>query len=235
MFRSFLFLLAVLAGTSSLISQNLQLHFDPRHALHSKDFERNVVTATFEMFKPDKWGSTFMFTDLDFNQSRGNLGMAYLEIARDQNLGNLPIKAHLEYNGGYASWGNIPNAYLVGLSYPFSVGKFFINTYAAYKYQAFGKVSNDIQWTATWSANFFDNKLTVCGFFDFWTENKNREKQDWKSGKKVVIISEPQFWYNVDEHLAFGTEIEISHNFLKNRYFEDASFVNPTIAVKWTF
>ena len=235
MVKSIFSFLLMLSVSFSLFSQNLQLHFDPRHAFHSKDFERNIVTATFEMFKPDKWGSTFMFADLDFSQSKGNLGLMYLEIYRDQNIGDLPIKAHLEYNGGHASWGMIPNSYLAGIAYPFQIGKFTFNTYAAYKYQTFEKTSNDVQWTIVWNANFFNNKLTINGFFDFWTENKNREKKDWKSGKKVVIISEPQFWYNVDEHLAFGTEIEISHNFLKNRYLEDASFINPTVAVKWTF
>lgn len=236
MFKSVIsfFVLAAMSVTG-VVAQNLQLHFDPRHALHSKDFDRNIATATFEMFKPDKWGSTFMFVDVDFSQSRGNIGLMYTEIARDQNLGSLPIKAHLEFNGGRAWFGEIPNAYLVGASYPFTVGKFFINTYATYKYHAFEKVSNDIQWTAIWSANFFNNKMTVCGFFDFWTENKHRAKANWKSGKKIVILSEPQFWYNVDQHLSFGTEIEISHNFLKKSNGEDASFINPTLGVKWTF
>lgn len=236
MFKSINAFLLLLLVSTSLLSQNLQLHFDPRHAFHSKDFERNVVTATFEMFKPDKYGSTFMFTDFDFNQSRGNIGLIYMEIYRDQNLGDFPIKAHVEFNGGYMKdVGSIPNAYLAGAAYPFHIGKFFFNTYAAYKYNAFEKISNDVQWTLIWNASFFNNKFSVSGFFDFWTENKHREKANWKSGKKVIIISEPQFWYNVDEHLSFGSEIEISHNFLKNKNLEDASFVNPTVAVKWNF
>ena len=63
----------VLLSSIGMYSQEIQLHFDPRHALHSDVAPRNYFTATFQMFKPDKWGSTFAFVDLDFNQSYGNL------------------------------------------------------------------------------------------------------------------------------------------------------------------
>lgn len=231
------FILVLFAiSASSLVAQNLQLHFDPRRSIHGKDnFPKNYFTATFEMFKADKWGSTFMFVDADFNMAKGNLGLMYAEIARDQNLGSLPIKAHIEYNGGLVrtddgSGFSINNAYLGGVSYPFAIGKFNMNTYIAYKLHTFDKTSHDVQWTFTWGANFFDNKLTVSGFFDLWTENKNRAKEAWKSGKKFVLITEPQFWYNLNSNLSFGTEIEITNDFYGNR-----GYVNPTIAAKWNF
>ncbi|HBX19793.1 MAG TPA: DUF5020 domain-containing protein, partial [Porphyromonadaceae bacterium] len=64
-------------------AQNLQLHFDPRHSLYGdKASSINYLTATFEMFKPDDWGSTFMFVDIDFNFNQRNPGLAYAEIAR---------------------------------------------------------------------------------------------------------------------------------------------------------
>lgn len=230
-----LILLAI--GVNSLFAQNLQLHFDPRGAIQGKDnFSKNYATATFEMFKADKWGSTFMFVDMDFNIEKGNIGLAYAEIARDQNLGKLPIKAHIEFNGGlgknFGEGGySIENAYLGGISYPFAVGKFHFNTYVAYKLQAFDKTSHDVQWTISWGANFFNDKLTVSGFLDVWSQNKNKSKEGWESGKKVVIIAEPQFWYNVNSNLSFGTEIEITDNF----YIKNRGYVNPTIAAKWNF
>lgn len=234
------FLLTVAA--LSVCGQNLQLHFDPRRTIHgTDDFARNYVTSTFEMFKPDQWGSTFMFVDLDFNMKKGNIGLAYMEIARDQNLGKLPIKAHVEFNGGLGknldNFGfSIENAYLLGASYPFSAGNFHFSTYAAYKLYTFGKNSHDVQWTLTWNADFFDNKFTMSGFFDIWSQNKNKEKEGWKSGKKAVIIAEPQFWYNVTSNLSLGTEIEISSNFYTNAATkEDKAFVNPTLAAKWNF
>lgn len=232
----FIFVLFAI-GANALLAQNLQLHFDPRSSLHGKDdFPRNYVTATFEMFKADKWGSTFMFVDADFSMSKGNLGLMYTEISRDQNLGKLPIKAHVEYNGGLGrtdeNFGfSIESAYLGGVSYPFTIGKFNINTYIAYKLQTFDKTSHDVQWTFTWGANFFDDKLTVSGFFDIWTEDKMKQKEGWKSGKKFKIITEPQFWYNLNSNLSFGTEIEISDNF----YTKNRGYVNPTIAAKWNF
>lgn len=230
-----LLILVSIALSMSAFSQNLQLHFDGRKGLHDKNFSaKNYFTATYEMFKADKWGSTFMFVDLDFNQSRGNIGLAYMEIARDQKLGNLPIKAHIEFNGGLASWGNIPNAYLLGASYGTMHDGWILGTYLTYKYNAFAKVSNDVQWTGTWSKNFLNNKLTTSGFIDIWTENK--DKATGKGGKKLILLTEPQLWYNVDKNLSFGTEIEISNRFYPAQYgVKDQAYICPTIAAKWNF
>ncbi|WP_373726452.1 DUF5020 family protein, partial [Bacteroides heparinolyticus] len=72
--------------------------------------------------KPDKWGSTFMFVDFDFSAKDGNMGLAYMEIARDFKIKGFPLMPHIEYNGGLGLVRNtdfgfsIPNAYLAGLS-----------------------------------------------------------------------------------------------------------------------
>lgn len=186
------------------------------------------------MFKPDKWGSTFMFVDLDFNQSRGNIGLAYMEIARDFKIKKFPIMPHIEFNGGVGNDNNsgfsIANAYLAGASYSFAIPNAHFNTYVAYKYNAFEKVSNDVQWTLSWGSDFLENKLTFCGFIDIWTENKDHSGVE--SGKKVILLTEPQIWYNVTSNLSFGSEIEISNNF---HYKENKVYVLPTLAGKWTF
>ncbi|NDV67203.1 DUF5020 family protein [Bacteroides sp. 224] len=236
MIKKTLFLLAFILASFSLYAQNLQLHFDPRRAIHGKDeFPKNFFTATFEMFKPDKWGSTFLFVDLDFNQSRGNIGLGYMEIARDFTLGKCPLMAHIEFNGGVGNaeeYGfSVPNAYLIGPSYSTRIGEVNLSTYLVYKYNAFKKISHDVQWTATWSTDICNKKLTIAGFIDLWTENKNHTHETGPSGKKVILLTEPQFWYNVNSHLSFGTEVEISNNFLNNNQF----YVNPTIAAKWNF
>jgi len=225
----------VLLSAIGMYSQEIQLHFDPRHGLHSDVAPKNYFTATFQMFKPDKWGSTFGFIDMDFNQSRGNIGLAYLELARDIKLGQLPVMAHIEFNGGIGkdneSGFSIPNSYLAGASFNRNFGSVNIGTYLVYKYNAFEKVSNDIQWTATWGTNLMNDKITLTGFIDIWTENKDRVTA--KGGKKVILLTEPQFWYNIDKHLAFGSEIEISNNFYP--YYNNKVYVCPTIAGKWTF
>ena len=89
--QCFLFSIISLMFVMGLRSQNLQLHFDPRHTLSGNDAAPvNYLTATFEMFKPDKWGSTFMFVDFDFNYNTRNIGLVYGEIARDFKIKNFP-------------------------------------------------------------------------------------------------------------------------------------------------
>ena len=217
----------------SVKAQNLQLHFDPRHSLYGNDVAtQNYLTATFEMFKPDKWGSTFMFVDFDFKGDKRNIGLVYAEIARAFKIGNCPIMPHLEYNGGLGTGFSIPGSYLAGAQYPFKLGNFFMSTYAAYKLNAFAKTSHDVQWTLTWNATLSGGKLSLGGFADVWTENKNRATG--QGGKKVVFLSETQLWYNFTPHFALGTEVELSYNFV-NAFAESKFYAIPTIATKWNF
>ena len=237
MYRRTIFYFALLCAFS-LQAQNLQLHFDPRSSIHGDDsYPSDYITATFEMFKPDKWGSTFMFVDADFNLSKGNIGLMYTEIARSFKINDFPLMPHIEYNGGLGLFEiddnlggySIPNAYLVGLSYPFQLGNAYMGTYLVYKHHAFKEASHDVQWTLTWTANFANNKVTLAGFADVWTENKNPNDAD--SDKKVVFMSEPQIWYNVTSNFSLGSEVEISSNFAGISQV----YVNPTLAMKWNF
>ena len=61
-------LLAVVAG-----AQNIQLHYDFGSALYHSLDTRPKVTTTVEMFRPDRWGSTYFFIDMDYtkNGARG--------------------------------------------------------------------------------------------------------------------------------------------------------------------
>ena len=238
MVRKLVFSLAILCVAGAMQAQNLQLHFDPRNSLYGDriDAPINYLTATFEMFKPDQWGSTFAFVDLDFNFDRRNPGLAYAEIARAINLGDFPLQAHIEYNGGLGlvrgtdySF-SIPSSYLGGFGYPFKLGDFFMNTYVAYKLNAFQELSHDAQWTFTWNASFANDKLSLAGFFDLWSENKDRTGEE--SGKKLVLLSEPQIWYNITPNLSVGSEIELSYNFVLGTH---KLYAIPTLATKWNF
>lgn len=227
-------LLLVLFG--AVQAQNLQLHFDPRNSLYGDDVAPiNYLTATFEMFKPDAWGSTFMFVDFDFNFNKRNPGLAYAEIARAFKIGDFPLMPHLEYNGGLGlvrgtdfSF-SIPSSYLAGMQYPFQLGNFFMGTYLAYKLNAFQTNSHDVQWTLTWNSAFPDSKISLGGFLDLWSENKDRVNGE--GGKKLILLSEPQIWYNFTPHFAIGSEVELSYNFAR---FEKFTAI-PTIATKWNF
>ena len=60
-------LLSVCAG--KVMAQNIQLHYDLGRALYKSLDERPWVTTTVEMFKADKWGSTYFFVDMDYGRS----------------------------------------------------------------------------------------------------------------------------------------------------------------------
>src|ERR1035437_9846808 len=98
---------------------NLQVHYD-----FGKN--RKYITSTLEMFKPDKWGNTFFFVDIDYNMGPDNHpSMAYMEIARCLKFWKGPLSLHVEYNGGIGSYHfagtefafPINNSYLGGLDY----------------------------------------------------------------------------------------------------------------------
>jgi len=241
MFRKILFSLAILCTTAAVQAQNLQLHFDPRNSLYGDVVSSsNYLTGTFEMFKPDQWGNTFMFVDADLNFNKKNIGLVYGEIAREFKIGDFPLLPHLEFNGGLGlvkgtDFGfSIPSSYLAGFGYPFQLGNFFMSTYVAYKLNAFQEVSNDAQWTLTWNATLAGGKLSLGGFLDLWTEDKSFTEGSDATGKKVVFLSEPQFWYNVTPNFALGTEVELSYNFV-NKFVESKFYAIPTLATKWNF
>ena len=73
------------------------------------------------------------------------------------------------------------------------------------------------------------DRLTVSGFVDVWTENLDRSSAI--PDKKVIVLSEPQMWYNIFHSFSVGSEVKLSYNFLADRKF----YVIPTLAVKYTF
>jgi hypothetical protein len=227
--------IAILASISiSICAQNIQLHYDTRHWMNSRDENRNYITATYEMLKFDRYGSWFMFIDADFNQDKtnSNLGLMYTEISRSFKFGDFPIQAHIEFNGGQTKYGVIENAYLAGAEYPFQLKGFNITTYLAYKQNNFAKTSHDLQWTGVWDGNMLDNKLTFSGFIDIWSENKDRK--DGLGGKKIILMTEPQIWYNlIPKKFSIGSEVEITRNFYPYPETEGQVFVYPTLAVKY--
>ena len=229
-------LMAVAALSAN--AQNIQLHYDfGRNIYSNEEADRQKVTATLEQFKADDWGSWYYFFDVDLtNKATRSI---YTEISREINLGkNLPLAAHVEYDGGL--WhapaignGSYQQAGLAGIAYnghnaDFSktwsvqaLYKQFLKSYdGTHSYASF-------QLTGVWGLNFLDNKMTFSGFIDFWRGEKANNHGC------LVILSEPQLWYNVNKHLSVGTEVEFSNNFIVNYYNDKTFFVNPTLGVKW--
>lgn len=88
--RRLFVLAALLAIVCCGKAQNVQLHYDFGGALYDKDLHgRPVLTSTVEMFKADKWGSTYFFVDMDYT-SKG-VAAGYWEIARELRFWQPPF------------------------------------------------------------------------------------------------------------------------------------------------
>ena len=245
--RSFIICMLCLASTVNGLAQNLQLHYDLGHSLYKELTSRPSVTTTFEMFKPDKWGSTFTFTDIDYQ--RDGVAGAYWEIARELNVSaNKQWAVHVEYNGGLTSneetWyaTRFQHAFLAGGAWNWHSGNFSktFSLQVMYKYYFKNRHHgahpfNGFQVTEVWGLQFAKNLFTFSGFCDTW--------YDPNVDGKLIILSEPQFWINFNAlkgmkgvNLSLGTEVEISNNFVWNDNGQNnRCYVIPTVAAKWTF
>jgi hypothetical protein len=233
------FMMALMAVAAlSVNAQDIQLHYDfGRNIYPDQEDGRQKVTITVEQFKADKWGSWYYFVDLDL--SRKFFKSAYTEISREFSFGSgSPFAAHVEYDGGLSeAAGSFQQAALLGAAYnghsadfskTWSVQLLYKRYFKSYDYS---RAYNSAQLTGVWGLNFAQNKCTFSGFIDFW----RGEKADGHG--QLVILSEPQFWYNITSHFSIGSEIEFSNNFVYNMKPGDDKtfFINPTLAVKWNF
>ena len=232
--KKILLVLSAFALYVSANAQNIQLHYDLGE-------DRKFFTTTVEMFKPDKYGSTFFFIDMDYSSDARNvdngISLAYWEIARafawNENQKFMP---RVEYNGGVFKldgdlpWVAIENCWLAGVEHTWASADFskILTLQANYKYIK-DKEDASFQITAVWTVNFLKDKMSFMGFADFW-----KEGMDWNGDGKVDtdfrFLAEPQIWYNFNKHFSAGSEIELGNNFVGDKFN-----VCPTIAVKATF
>lgn len=236
----------VMAAFLSVSAQNVQLHYDFGHLYDNLD-SRPSVTTTVEYFKADKWGSTFLFTDLDYQ--RDGVAGAYWEIAREFNVSkNKQWAAHIEYNGGLSSdeetWQatRFQHAVLLGgawnwansdFSKTFSVQLLYKYNFKNRHYEAHPYSS--MQLTEVWSTTFAKGLCTFSGYCDLW--------YDPSVNGKWIVQSEPQFWFNLNTlkgwegiNLSLGSEVELSNNFVYNDKGQNNKFYAiPTVGAKWTF
>lgn len=227
--KRILLALLLVSGLLSAQAQNIQLHYDLGK-------ERKFFTSTVEMFRPDNWGTSFFFIDMDYSSDVRNvsngISLAYWEIARSfQWSENQKFRPRVEYNGGLfkldgddAPFVPIENCWLAGFERTFASAGFskILILQANYKYI---KNIEDVsfQLTAVWIIQMLKEKLTFTGFADFW-----KEKMFWGSTHR--FMAEPQLWYNATKNLSLGSEIELSNNFVINGFR-----VNPTLGLKYTF
>ena len=232
--KKLLVVFSLFIAASALKAQNVQLHYDM-----GKD--RNYLTSTVEMFKPDKWGSTFFFIDMDYG-SAGNQGvsMGYFEISRGIKFWKSPFEVHVEYNGGFGQFKATPyngayqinDAWLLGGNYTWNTADFSkVFTLEAMYKNIRGKNDMSFQLTGVWTVQLLKNKITLSGFADFWREDNIVGVGTNSKAANFVFLSEPQFWLNCTDHFSVGSEVEVSSNFAGHK----GVMVNPTIAGKWKF
>ena len=225
------FLLA--AVSTQVKAQNFQVHYDFGKG-------REYITTTFEMFKGDKWGNTFVFVDYDFNYGDKNSpALSYMEFARCLNFWGGPFSAQIEYNGGLIGQAKttnyvgesyaINNAWLIGVDY-------FMHSADFSKTLNLKVLAKDIvgknftpQFTTVWEMQLLNKKITFCGFTDLWWEENTYA--DAGSDANPVFLSEPQLWYNFSSNFSAGGEVELASNFADIEGFKAC----PTLGVKWKF
>lgn len=229
--KAFLLLL-IFVSASALKAQNVQLHYDL-----GKDHK--YLWSHVEMFKPYKWGSSFFFIDMNYNEgSVHGVSMAYWEISRALKFWNCPFAFHIEYNGGFGQFKTstplngaytINDAWLVGGEYTWNTKDFskVFTLQAMYK-NIRDKNSAAFQLTGVWAIQMAKKKVTFSGFADFWREDNFMGTAD---RTRFVFLTKPQLWYNFTEHFSAGTEEDISSNFSGHKGF----MINPTLAAKWSF
>lgn len=241
--KKFALTLVLLLAAFNVWSQNFQLHYDFGRKIYSdEEATRQMVTLTYEQFKADKLGSWYWFVDFDM-YSDGMKG-AYTEISREFTFANpssaVSLAAHVEYDGGLTSFKNgggtrFQNSALIGPALNGHNSDFSTTWSLQAMYKQYFKYNESsayasMQLTGVWSTTFASGKCTFSGFIDLWRgEKANGHGQ-------LVLLTEPQLWYNFDKHFSLGTEIEISDNFIFPESVTDKSFyVNPTLAVKYNF
>lgn len=228
-------------------SQNVQLHYDLGHTIDKDLTNRQSVTTTVEMFKADKLGNTFFFTDIDY-QKDGVMG-AYWEISREFNVSkNGQWAVHAEYDGGITSdkeskmATRFQHAFLCGAAWNWAAADFSktFSLQAMYKYHfngqnAWNRPFSSFQATMVWGITFAEKLCTFAGFCDVWYDKS--VNGNW------IVVSEPQFWFNLNAlkgfdgiNLSLGTEVELSNNFVFDENGRNNRFYAiPTVAAKWTF
>lgn len=244
--KRFFSLAIAMAAFTGVYAQNIQLHYDLGHSLNKSLTSRQSVTTTAEIYKADKWGSTYSFIDIYYQ--RDGVSGAYWEFGRDLNItNNKQFAAHVEYNGGLNSdettWQatRFQHAVLAGpawnwhnhdYSSTFTVQTLYKYYFKNRHYHA--HPYNSFQLTEVWGFQLAHHLVTLSGFCDTW--------YDPHVNGKWIITSQPQWWINLNAikgcevPLSLGGEVEVSNNFVYNDYGRNNRFYAiPTMALKWTF
>jgi hypothetical protein len=232
-------LVLALAAASPMVAQTIQLGYDLRHSIDPQHYERNFVTASFEVFKPLEYGSLLMKVDADLSGRNNSLGKLYVQLSHALRFWSFPVFLHLEYSGGIGFVGETENAYHIfntfsaGAAYGFRLMDSWASTFLAYRYTTFDRPSHDVAASFWWGKDLHP-RISVTAYVVLWTVNQNRGDA-WTQhlrGKRLSGLGEPQIWFNISEPFAVGSELRLYYQVYD---YSDDLLIYPTIAVKYEF
>ena len=242
-------------ATMAMAQVDIQLKYDFGRNIYSEsESNRPKVISTVEIFRPDATGYTYFFIDMAYFSD--GMGAAYWEISREfsiKNLKNGNFGAHIEYDGGlavnkytpqYAS--RFQQSFLTGLSYNWHSADYskILTLQTLYKQYIANKTCDAIasfQVTGVWGLTFAHGLCTCSGFADLWYGYTPRFCDDGRQKKGLVFLTEPQFLFNVinkdkqNGKFSIGTQLEISNDLIWPTCSGKTFFINPSLAMKYTF
>jgi hypothetical protein len=240
----FVFSLLAAFFISNVNAQQLQLHYDVRHAINPARNTKNYPTFYFEYFKSIDSSKTFikpgdflLKLQADFVGDQTNISKYYMQVSQEVRFWKPKVFINLQYSGGlgittprqYSYY--ILNTYYVGVAYPFKIGSAYLKAVLNYKYVPYAKPSNDFLYTMYFYKGLFNYKAEFAGSFSLWTENKNHGDDYTKDmhGKRFSFFAEPQFWYKLNGGLYIGTKV---NTFYHVNTTDNILELYPTAAVK---
>ncbi len=228
--------------TTSLYSQELQLHYDFRHSVDPKLNDKNFPMMDFKYFKElDTMGTgSFLLEVQSFlNGEKSNIGQAYIQASQNLKWWKPKVYLSFAFSGGLGvappSYGYyIGNAYSIGISYPLLFPKTWISFVLMYRYSALPKPSHDPQLTVYIGGGQFNYKLMYgCSFVSWFADRDNGlPGNEGKKGKRYLFYADPQFWYSTGRGYAIGSRVSLYYHLLAD---DNSLKAYPTIGIrkKW--
>jgi hypothetical protein len=237
-----LFFSGFLVLSISALSQNIQFHYDFRHAIDPKLNSKNFPSFNFEYFKDiDSAGTgSFLFKlESDLNGTDNNVGQVFTQISQSLKFWEPKVYLSLNYSGGLGitpdSYGfYLSNSFGVGLSCPFQWKGAWFATNLLFRYNAFTRPSYDPQFTFYFGKGFLNYRIFLAGSFVFWTENRNQGNDFTKdlNGKKFAFFGDPQIWIRIKKGFSVGSRINAYYHLLSK---DNKIQFYPTIGTKYQF
>lgn len=243
----FIFSGILIALSTQLYAQNLQLHYDLRHTVDPHHNVKNFPTVYFEYFKAQdststfiKPGAFFIKMQTDMLGAQNNIGKTFIQASQTFRFWNPKVFLSLQYSGGlgvtepkqYSYY--IANALSLGPSYTFQWKGAYFSTTIYYVNNMLKKPSHDFLYTFYWGRGFWNYKVEFNGDLQVYTLNKNQGDEATKdlTGKRVSFFGEPQLWFNIHKGFGVGSKVLLYYHVVTN---DDVFQVYPTVAARVKF